>query len=53
MRWELNMPETDIQTAETFSTIFEYVTADRPKPPYSGDIVAPKSPNSAILSAII
>ena len=28
------------------------MTAERPNPPYSGDIVAPNNPNSAILSAI-
>ena len=52
IRWLLKMPVRDIQVAEIFSTILAYVVADRPRPPNSSGMVAPKRPSSFIWPTI-
>ena len=44
IRCELKMPDGAIHTHATLTTICAYVHADRPRPPYSSPMVAPKRP---------
>ena len=44
--WVLSTPESDIQPADSSSTMRAYVITSRPSPPCSGGMVQPKSPSS-------
>ena len=52
IRCELKMPTGAIQIDAMLITMRAYVEAERPSPPYSGSIVAPKRPSSFICSTI-
>ena len=52
IRCELKMPDRDIQTRDTVSTILAYVLQDRPSPPYSVWMIEPNRPSSLILATI-